>query len=247
VIVDNLLAIGTLVFLEAVLSGDNAVVLAVLAKPLPEQLRRKALFYGLGGALAMRAVAILVAKWLIGLWWVQGVAALLLGYLSVGHLITAASKRGGLAARFSGRTFWGRVAMIELADFAFAIDSVLIAVALSEHLWVIYTGAAIGIAAMRFAAGFVLALITRFPQIEVAAYALVGWTATKLLLSALGESTLLRSTDAVPESLMPQWLFWLGAILIITAGTCLAYGGRPRPGLAKSARECAAPFTDESR
>ena len=121
-IVDNLLAIGTLVFLEAVLCGDNAVVLAVLAKPLPEHLRRKALFYGLGGALAMRAVAILVAKWLIGPWWVQGVAALLLGYLSVGHLITAASTRGGLAARFSGRTFWGRVAMIELADFAFAMQ-----------------------------------------------------------------------------------------------------------------------------
>jgi predicted tellurium resistance membrane protein TerC len=117
--------------------------------------------------------------------------------------------------------------MIELADFAFALDSVLIAVALSEHLWVIYTGAAIGIAAMRFAAGFVLTLIARFPQIEVAAYILVGWTATKLLLSALGESTLLRSTDTVPESLMPQWLFWLGVILIITAGTFLAYRGRP--------------------
>jgi predicted tellurium resistance membrane protein TerC len=78
VIVDNLLAIGTLVFLEAVLSGDNAVVLAVLARPLPEHLRRKALFYGLGGALVMRAVAILVATWLIELWWVKGVAALLL-------------------------------------------------------------------------------------------------------------------------------------------------------------------------
>ena len=87
---------------------------------------------------------------------------------------------------------------------------------------------------MRFAAGFVLTLIGRFPQIEVAAYTLVGWTATKLLLSALGESTLLRSTDTVPESLMPQWLFWLGVILIITAGTCLAYRGKPRPGLAKS-------------
>ena len=246
-IVDNLLAIGTLVFLEAVLSGDNAVVLAVLARPLPEHLQRKALFYGLGGALVMRAVAILVAKWLIELWWVHGVAALLLGYLSVGHLINAASMRGGLAARFSARTFWGRVAIIELADFAFALDSVVVAVALSEHLWVIYTGVAIGIAAMRFAAGFVLTLIARFPQIEVTAYTLVGWTATKLLLSALGESTLLRSTDTVPESLMPQWLFWLGVILIITAGTCLAYRGRPRPGLAKSGRKCAAAFTDEPR
>jgi predicted tellurium resistance membrane protein TerC len=123
------------------------------------------------------------------------------------------------------------VAIIEIADFAFALDSVLIAVALSEHLWVIYTGAAIGIAAMRFAAGLTMALLVRFPQIEVAAYTLVGGTATKLLLSALGESTLLRSTDTVPESLMPQWLFGVGAILIITASTCLAYRGRPRPGL----------------
>jgi predicted tellurium resistance membrane protein TerC len=67
VLVDNLLAIATLVFLEAVLSGDNAVVLAILARPLPEYLRRKALFYGLGGALVLRAGSVLAAKWLIGL------------------------------------------------------------------------------------------------------------------------------------------------------------------------------------
>jgi predicted tellurium resistance membrane protein TerC len=141
----------------------------------------------------------------------------------------------------------GRVAIIELADFAFALDSVLIAVALSEHLWVIYTGAAIGIAAMRFAAGLTMALLVRFPQIEVAAYTLVGWAATKLLLSAQGESTLLRSTDTVPESLMPQWLFWLGAILIITAGTCLAYGAGRDRGSPKSGRKCAATFIDRPR
>ena len=245
-LVDNLLAIATLVFLEAVLSGDNAVVLAILTRPLPEYLRRKALFYGLGGALVLRAGSVLAAKWLIGLWWIQGVAALLLGYLSVRHLIAGASTRGVLTARFSGRTFWSTVAMIELADFAFALDSVLIAVALSEHLWVIYTGAAISIAAMRFAAGLTLALLVRFPQIEVAAYTLVGWTATKLLVSALGESTMLQSME-LPEPLMPQWLFWLGAILIITAGAYLAYRGRPRPRLAKSARESVSAFTHESR
>ena len=74
-----------LVLLEGLLSADNAVVLATIAKNLPLEFQRKALTYGIAGSLLLRFIAILFASYIIKLWWLQAIGALYLLYLPVKH------------------------------------------------------------------------------------------------------------------------------------------------------------------
>ncbi|MDR7452772.1 MAG: hypothetical protein QN114_12930, partial [Armatimonadota bacterium] len=80
------------------------------------------------------------------------------------------------------RSFWSVVLAVELADLAFSLDNVVAAVALSRELWVVFTGVALGILTMRFAAGIFVWLIQRYPVLEAAAYLLVLNIGIELLL-----------------------------------------------------------------
>jgi YkoY family integral membrane protein len=204
---ENLSIILTLVLLEGVLSADNALVLAVLVKHLPRQQQRKALLYGLGGAFVFRGLAILLARWILEIWWLQGLGALYLAYLAAAHFFRQRTPHSPHRAKaVSG--FWGTVLAVELTDIAFATDSILVAVALTNQLWVIYMGAVIGIIAMRLVANAFVRLLYHYPQIENIAYALVGWISVKLFFAtwqAFSVAVLGRSHD---HSILPAWVFW---------------------------------------
>ncbi|MDR1146156.1 MAG: hypothetical protein LBK71_08485 [Verrucomicrobiales bacterium] len=209
----------TLAGLEIVLSADNAVVLAVLAKQLRPALQRRALFYGIVGALVLRFLAILGAVWIIKFWFLQIIGGGYLIWLAIDHLTGAA--RDPAASRFatgSGASFWKVVVLIELTDLAFAVDSVLAAVGVSGNLLIIYSGAIIGLVAMRFAAVAVMQLLEVFPQLKIYAYALVAWIGVKLTLQGahlgLLQSRALDWETSVHLS-MPE--FWLVTALIVTA------------------------------
>ena len=77
------LTVGLLVLLEGVLSADNALVLAILVRHLPERAQKRALLYGLAGAFLFRGIAILLAKWILQVWWLQGIGAIYLAYLTI--------------------------------------------------------------------------------------------------------------------------------------------------------------------
>ena len=76
-----------LVFLEGLLAADNAVVMAVMVKHLPEDLRKKALFYGLLGAFVFRFISLFLISFLANFWPIQAAGALYLIYMSVKNLI----------------------------------------------------------------------------------------------------------------------------------------------------------------
>ncbi|MDX6767700.1 MAG: hypothetical protein SFU85_13035 [Candidatus Methylacidiphilales bacterium] len=178
--------IATLVGLEIVLSADNAIVLGALANGLPPDQRRRALFYGILGAFVLRGLAILSAAWIIKFWFLQVLGGGYLIWLGLNHL-TAPSEgcpdAGGRPVRQRG--FWATVLVIELTDLAFAVDSVLAAVALTSNIWIIYAGAVIGLIAMRFAAMAVLKVLEKFPELNIYAYVLVSWIGVKLTLQGL--------------------------------------------------------------
>src|SRR5262249_52933775 len=141
--------IGVLVVLEALLSADNALVLAMMVRHLPTKERSKALLYGLGGAFALRTGAILLAASIIQFWWLQSIGAFYLLYLPVKHFVSTAQGHG--QAQESNRSFWATVVYLNLVDLAFALDSVVAAVAVvdtvhhKDKLWVVVAGAIIGI------------------------------------------------------------------------------------------------------
>lgn len=187
--------IGTLVVLEGLLSADNALVLAVMVKHLPEKQRKKALFYGLLGAYAFRFIAIGIGVFLIKLWWVKVIGALYLAWLAIKYFIDKRAgneeesvegmNKSGLLIRLFG-TFWGTVVAVEMMDIAFSVDSVLAAFGISDQVWILLLGGMLGVLMMRGIAGVFIKLIDRIPELETSAYILILIIATKMLLGVFG-------------------------------------------------------------
>jgi YkoY family integral membrane protein len=171
-----------LIVLEVILSADNALILGVLVQKLPVYLRRKALFYGILGAYVLRGLALLFAALVIKLWWVQALGAAYLLYIALKHFLKPEEAHAPPPLEATAAQFWKVVAQVELMDLAFAVDSVLVAVALSDKLWVIYTGVFLGILAIRMLASLVVTLLDRYPLFKHLAYAVVGLAGVKLAI-----------------------------------------------------------------
>lgn len=187
-----------LILLEGLLSIDNALVLGLLARRLPTHQQKKALTYGLIGAMAFRIIAIFMAALLLKL--------PIMKLLGGGYLIFVALKHfcferkdgdadkdspiPGSQPRQEYASFWATVLIIETTDIAFALDSILAALAFipastvtpNPKLWVVVTGGMLGVILMRFAAVFFIKLLDRFPRFEISAYLLVSVIGLKLCL-----------------------------------------------------------------
>src|ERR671911_264097 len=187
----DFVTIALLVLLEGLLSADNALVLAILVLGLPRSQQRKALRYGILGAFLFRILAVLLAVYLIRVSFVKLIGALYLLYLSYTHFFTG----GGSEARREIKkatpwlglsAFWATVVKVELTDLVFAVDSILVAVAMSRKEWVIITGGILGIVAMRLVIGQLLRVVRRYPALVDGAFVIIGWVALKLLIEYLG-------------------------------------------------------------
>ena len=225
----DLLTIVVLSVLEGLLSADNALVLAIMVRHLPDaQAQKRALTLGLAMSFAFRIVAILLASWLISLWWLQAVGALYLLFLPFKHFRQSAS--GKTDAR-TGGTFNQTVVALGLADVAFAIDSVLAAVAMvgsGDKTWIVILGALMGVALLRFAATLFIKLLEKYPLLDHLAYVLIGWVGVKLVLMATHNFGVwwdkFRPSDPMPFHVaeMSQLVFWSVMAVLIFGGTFLA-------------------------
>jgi YkoY family integral membrane protein len=238
---ENLIAIATLVFLEGILSVDNALAMALQVRALDAPRRRRALFYGMWGALILRAIAIAGAKWLMNIWWLEIAGALYLLYLAIAHFARQSIPHEVDARGNSHPSFWVTIAMVELTDAAFAIDSTLVAIGMSNHLWVILSGVAVGIVAVRFAASLFVKLLERCPQLEHLGFVLMGWVAVRLFSEGYEKMSAVMLLRTIPMMILPDWLFWAVIAIIIAVGALLLlreYIGN-RPTLLPMARRLA--------
>jgi len=198
-----------LIFLEGILSIDNAAVLGAMVSVLPDDepvpypkplkflqpftnralgmQQTAALKVGLLGAYLGRGLMLLLASYVIANPWLRLLGAFYLIKLAFENLAVAEPAEGesGVETRTSAGTFWAVVLGVELADLAFSIDNVVAAVALSNELWVVMLGVALGIVTMRFAAGLFTYMIRIEPILERAAYILVLAIGIELVLSDL--------------------------------------------------------------
>lgn len=193
--VSTLLIIGNLVLIESMLSVDNAAVLATMVMHLPRMQRRKALKYGLVGAYLFRGVCLLLASYLINIWWLKGAGGIYLLYLAIKWWVKKnkkvnanheGTKHDNKLYTFTvGRIgiFWATIISVELTDLAFSLDNVFAAVAFSKNILVIFAGVFIGILAMRFVAQGFVKLMERYPFLEGCAFTVIGLLGVKLALS----------------------------------------------------------------
>jgi predicted tellurium resistance membrane protein TerC len=84
--------------------------------------------------------------------------------------------------------FWATVVKVELTDIVFAVDSILVAVAMSPKTWVIISGGVLGIIAMRMVIGQLLRVVRRYPALVDAAFVIIAWVAVKLLVEFLNNA-----------------------------------------------------------
>ena len=201
-----------LIFLEGILSIDNAAVLGAMVSVLPDDKpvpyprvlgslqgptdrllgmqRSAALKVGLLGAYIGRGLMLFLATYIIQNPWLRLLGAAYLIKLAFEHLPTYANldqHQSDQVAEdrttgLTGKSFWSVVLSVELADLAFSLDNVVAAVALSDQFWVVMLGVALGIVTMRFAAGIFTKLIVREPILAPAAYILVLNIAIELIL-----------------------------------------------------------------
>jgi len=133
-------------------------------------------------------------------------------------------EHGGVPKK--GMSFWHTVAVVEFTDVVFAVDSILVAVALvnpaknPDKMWIVYAGGFLGIILLRLAAGAFIALIRKFPALDNMAYALVGWAGVKLAFTSghlYGKPVL---GYEIPE--LPKPVFWAVFMLIVIFGAFAA-------------------------
>ena len=175
----------TLILLEGVLSFDNAAVLAAMVRKLPMEQRRKALLYGLAGAYVFRTIAILGVAFIIANPILKILGGGYLLYLAVNHLFFAKPHEehveNSLLKRIGVSGFWGIVIAVELADIAFALDQVLVAVAMTDKLLLIIIASMVAILFLRISAAYMSRLMDWFPALEKLAYVAVGFVGLKLV------------------------------------------------------------------
>jgi len=227
-----------LVLLEGLLSADNALVLAIMVRHLPPKEQQRALSLGLAMSFGFRFVAILLATQVIKLWWLQAIGALYLLYLPAKHFITMRS--GGGEHQTKGGTFKQTVVALGIADVAFAIDSVLAAVATvkgTEKTWVVVLGALLGVILLRFAASYFLRLLEKFPALDHLAYVLVGWVGVKLCFTSLHNFSRVSDLMSYKVAEMADGVFWAGMGVIIVVGGMAAVRSAKRAQTALEASE----------
>jgi tellurite resistance protein TerC len=196
-----------LIFLEGILSIDNAAVIGALVTPLPDDKRVEwphalqgfgkwlhpvlgnqrmaALRVGLLGAYLGRGAMLFMTSFLINNSWIKLIGAAYLIHLAfenLGDMTGGGSEEGDDLQPIRSRAFWATVLTVETMDLIFSIDNVVAAVSLSDKIWVVMIGVAIGILTMRFAAGIFSYAVLREPILKQAAYVLVLSIGIELIL-----------------------------------------------------------------
>lgn len=234
-----------LIFLEGILSIDNAAVLGAMVSVLPANepipwppslgfmgrwgdrvlggQRAAALKVGLLGAYIGRGLMLLLATYIVQNPWLRILGAGYLLKLAISHL-GSSHRVENTESEHKGRdlaekTFWGVVVSVELADLAFSLDNVVAAVALSNRFWVVMLGVALGILAMRFAAQIFTVMIEREPVLVTAAYILVFNISLELLIVDLSPYV------GLEEFRFAAWQKFL--ISVLTILLCVVYAHSP--------------------
>jgi YkoY family integral membrane protein len=224
-LITGLLVIGSLVIIEGLLSVDNVLGIAALAKELPEYQQKSAIRLGLAGAYVFRVLALLVATWLISNTWVRWLGAGYLVWLMCSHLTrrqTDPDEDGKV--RLVRASFAAVLLQIGFMDLSLSIDNIIAAVGLAPKdpasglpsmMWPIYVGVGIAILALQAIAPHAVTLLKRYPVLEPAAFVLIGYVGGILIYEETHRVVTGETDDVSP------WVKFTGILIII--GLALLY------------------------
>ena len=210
------IAVLQIIAIDILLGGDNAVVIALACRKLPDAQRKQGIFWGVAGAIGLRIVLIFFALQLLEVPWLKIVGALLLVWIGIKLLQPEEEGHGDMAA---ATTLAGAIKTIIIADAVMSLDNV-IAVAAAAHgsMLLVVFGILVSIPIVVWGSQLVLKLMDRYPVVITAGGALLGWIGGGMILSdpALPKDAF----AAIPFA--KHLMAALGAIIVIAVGKWLA-------------------------
>ncbi len=210
-------ALGSIVLANIVLSGDNAVVIAMAARKLPDSQRQKAIFWGSAAAIVMRILLTLIAVQLLALPYLKVVGAFLLVYIGV-QLLAEGDDGGEDDHKTVKAGMAAAVRTILIADLVMSLDNVIaVAAAAKGNTALLIIGLAVSIPLIIFGSTLLMKVMDRFPIIITMGAALLGFLAGEMFVTDPADKDFF---DKLTDSHM--WAGLIGAATVVAIGTFVA-------------------------
>lgn len=209
-------ALGSIIWVNIILSGDNAVVIALAARSLPPHQQNKAIFWGSAAAIVMRVVLTIIAVEMLKWPYLKIIGALLLVYIGVTLMLEDDDEDGDIGKGSGG--LWIAIRTILIADLVMSLDNVLaVAAAAKGNIPLLVIGLALSIPLIIFGSTLLLKVMERYPVIITAGAALLGFLAGEMLLT---DPALVQRIGE-----LPHWQVnvggAVGAVLVVAIGVFL--------------------------
>jgi YjbE family integral membrane protein len=211
------LAVLQIIAIDVLLGGDNAVVIALACRKLPEEQRRKGIFWGVAGAIILRVLLIFFALQLLSLPYLKIIGALLL--LWIGVKLLQPEEEDGHGSIEGSTNLLGAIRTIIVADVVMSIDNVIaVAGAAKGGIVLVVFGILFSVPIIVWGSRLVLKMMDRFPFVITLGGALLGWIAGEMLVSDKSLHPWVKD--------LPYWLHYVsaatGALLVIAVGKLMA-------------------------
>ena len=208
-------ALLKIIGVNIVLSGDNAVVIALAARSLPPKQQKQAIFWGSGAAIVMRIILTLFAVALLALPWLKLIGSVLLLWIGVKLLIP----EDGDEDIEASDNLWVAIKTILIADLVMSLDNVIaVAAAAGGHWGLLIIGLAISIPLVIFGATLLLKLMERWPIIITIGAGLLGFVAGEMAWEDLAIAGFTSQFPAMAKYVVAT----IGAIFVVALGRMLA-------------------------
>jgi YjbE family integral membrane protein len=206
-----------------VLSGDNAVVIALASRSLPPHLRSKAIWFGALGAVGLRLVFSFFIVELMAVPYIKIIGALLLLWIGVKMIVPEHGDHGEGGEKSAAGSIWGAIRTIIIADAVMSLDNVIaIAAAANGDIFLIGFGLAFSVPLIIYGSTLILNVFIRYPILIVAGAGLIGWIAGEIWLT---DPAVAEWTHALIEA-HGEWLeiasAIAGALFVIILGKLIA-------------------------
>jgi len=202
-------ALATIVFIDLVLAGDNAIVIGMAARNLPKHQQKAAILWGMAGAVAIRIAATALVVYLLKVPWLQLAGGLLLIWIAYKLLV---QEEGGHEVK-AGNTLLQSIWTIIAADAAMGLDNVIaIAGASHGHLLLVVIGLLISIPIVIWGSTLFIRLINRYPWIIYLGGGVLAYTAAKMIMHEEHIANLIGNRE---------WMVWI-FYAVVVAGVLLA-------------------------
>ena len=210
------IGLGVIIWVNIILSGDNAVVIAIAARSLPKHQQKQAIFWGAGAAVVLRIILTIAAVRLLEFPYLKLIGGAALLWIAVKLLVPEDDDDGEVAA---SSQLWGAVKTILIADLVMSTDNVIaVAAAAKGSIVLLVLGLVISIPLVIFGATMLMVLMERYPIIITLGAAVLGWTAGEM---AVTDPAIVDWVTANAHGL--DWIGpAVGAVLIVLVGKAIA-------------------------